>query len=256
MGFDPGFSRKIVLPLAAAAYGVYRDPATKPTLPSTFAMTALLQADESVLAVLSGTQEKFARALIGPGPVFGLVGHDVASKTAFVSFRGTLTLYEWLDDFDFDVAHYSLVTNFGDVHAGWNGLYLTIRPSLLQTLPAACEGCDQLIVTGHSLGAALAVLAAPDIAVNLAPQLEPKLVTFGGPKAGLRNFVQAFNIHIASCFRIVNLFDPVPHLPLEFPLHPYSHVGVEVPVDSGGPFNPVDRHLLPAYQQGLDRLGS
>ena len=149
---------------------------------------------------------------------------------------------------------YRPVPNFGDVHMGWMALYDTIRDSLASNLAAACAGCDQLVLTGHSLGAALAVLAAPDIVKNMPPKLEPKLTTFGGPRAGLHDFAVAFNTTIESCFRVVNQFDVVPHLPLPFPRLPYEHVGVQIAVDSGGPTDQAYRHSLAAYRSGLDNL--
>ena len=128
------------------------------------------------------------------------------------------------------------------------------RANLAANLPDACAGCDQLIVTGHSLGAALAVLAAPDIAKNVSVVPEPKLTTFGGPRPGLHDFVVSFNLLIDSCFRVVNLFDIVPHLPLALPGLPYEHVGVQVAVNSGGSIDQTHRHSLDAYRAGLTSL--
>jgi predicted lipase len=110
-----------------------------------------------------------------------------------------------------------------------------------------------LVITGHSLGAALAVLAAPDVAKNIAVP-EPQLTTFGGPRTGLVDFAVPFNLLIDVCFRVVNLFDIVPHLPLALPGLPYTHVGVETAVNSGGPIDQTYRHGLNAYRAGLTDL--
>jgi predicted lipase len=159
-----------------------------------------------------------------------------------------------LGNLDFESTRYRPVPDFGDVHMGWMGLYETMRANLADNLPAACQGCDQLIVTGHSLGAALAVLAAPDIAKNTPAVPEPKLTTFGGPRPGLHDFVLPFNLLIDTCFRMVNLFDIVPHVPLALPGLPYEHVGVQIALDSGGSISPGYRHTLDAYEAGLAKL--
>ena len=198
--------------------------------------------------------ELFVQTVAGVTTVFGLVGKNTATKTAFVAIRGTQTQTEWLQNLDFDTTGYRPVPDFGDVHMGWMGLYETMRANLAANLPAACAGCDQLIVTGHSLGAALAVLAAPDIAKNISVVPEPKLTTFGGPRPGLHDFVVPFNLLIDSCFRVVNLFDIVPHLPLALPGLPYEHVGVQIAVNSGGSIDQTHRHSLDAYRAGLTSL--
>ncbi|WP_345346031.1 lipase family protein [Rhodococcus olei] len=179
--------------------------------------------------------------------VFGLMGHNAGTRTAFVSFRGTRDL-DWLRDLDFEPEAYAPIAGFGQVHAGFQATYQLVRTSVAANLAAACAGCDQILLTGHSLGAALAVLAAPDIFRNMPPNtLEPRLVTFAGPRVGLSDFVTSFNTAIESCFRVVNFLDIVPHVPPA----PYTHVGAEIAVDSGGPIDLAWRHDLAAYRDGL-----
>jgi triacylglycerol lipase len=73
---------------------------------------------------------------------------------------------------------------------------------------------------------------------------------FAGPKPGLGDFVKPFNQLITTCFRVVNFLDIIPCLPP----WPYEQVGVAINIDSGGPFNPVYRHSLYAYEAGLEKL--
>lgn len=259
MSFDPTFARTVMLPFVRAAYAVTADPTHEPQLPDGFTQTALLQADMNLvtelLKDLGDTTAPVLRAMTAPGSVYGLMGQNTQTQTAFVAFRGTLDLQEWLADFDAAAQPYRPLPNFGDVHVGFQAVYQTIRDSLRTGLPQACAGCKRLLVTGHSLGGALAVLAAPDV-LSMPPGLEPQLITFGGPRVGLTNFVAMFNVKIESCFRVVNFLDIVPHVPLPSPLLPYADVGTLIPVDSGGPIDPATRHGLDAYDQGLKDYAS
>lgn len=257
MSFDPQFARDTVLPLVQAAYDVFNSPDADPTLPAGYQKTALLEADPTLvdsITYLSSSAHSFVQTVAGISTVFGLVGKNPATKTAFVAVRGTRTQSEWLQNLEFETTVYQPVPDFGSVHMGWMGLYDTMRENLAANLPAACAGCEQLIVAGHSLGAALSVLAAPDIAKNISGVPELKLTTFGGPRPGLHDFMVPFNLLIDSCFRVVNLFDIVPHLPLAFPGLPYEHVGMQVAVDSGGSTDQAYRHSLAAYRSGLTNL--
>jgi len=62
---------------------------------------------------------------------------------------------------NFEDTCYEQRPGYGHVHHGFQQIYHLVGESLSANLPAACEGCTQLLLTGHSLGAALAVLAAP-----------------------------------------------------------------------------------------------
>ena len=259
MSFDARFARDIMLPLVEATYQVFEKSDVIADLPPGYRQTALVEADlgaVSAMADLPESARTFVATVTAASTVFGLLGNnpDPGVQTAFVAFRGTRTDAEWLRNINIATTAYRPVPNFGDVHMGWMALYETLRASLVANLATACAGCSQLVVGGHSLGAALAVLAAPDIVTNMPPNLEPKLTTFGGPRAGLQDFVVAFNTTIDSCYRVVNQFDIVPHLPLPFPRLPYGHVGVPIAVDSHGSIDRSYRHSLPAYRIGLDRL--
>lgn len=234
------------LPLATAAYTVM--DGGKPALPPGFAQTALIEADSATVAA---KPHPAVTAMVKDTNIFGLMGNHPASRTAFLSFRGSSDLADWLADFDFIPTSYRPVAGFGQVHAGFQDVYQCVRASIAANLAAATAGCDQILVAGHSLGAALAVLAAPNIFRAMPPNtIEPRLVTFGGPRVGLPDFAAAFNAAIECCFRVVNFLDIVPLVPPT----PYVHVGAEIAVDSAGPIDVGWRHSLTTYRDGLSKL--
>jgi triacylglycerol lipase len=245
VAFDALFARDVALPLAVAAYTVM--DGSLATLPPGFAQTAPIRADGAALSAMTNPHPAVA-AMTKDSNVFGLMGTNAATRTAFVSFRGTQDLADWLQDLEAVPEDYAPIGGFGQVHDGFQDVYQLVRGSIAANLAAASAGCDQILVTGHSLGAALCVLSAPDIFRNMPPNtIEPRLITFAGPRVGLSDFSTAFNSVIESCFRVVNFLDIVPHVP---PV-PYVHVGAEIAVDSGGTIDVIWRHSLAAYRDGL-----
>jgi predicted lipase len=91
-------------------------------------------------------------------------------------------------------------------------------------------GAQTIGVTGHSLGGALAILAAFDILENVKTGPVPQLYTFAGPRTGAPNFAESFGAAISECNRIVNFMDVVPQMPLP-PL--CEHVGSQTVVHGG-----------------------
>jgi triacylglycerol lipase len=248
MAFDAVFARDVALTLAEAAYSVMGGGS--PTLPTGYAQTSLIQADAAVLAAVKAPHPAVV-AMTKNTDIFGLMGRNPTTRTAFVSFRGTSDVEDWLADLDAVPDDYLPVAGFGQVHAGFQDVYELIRNSIAAELATATAGCNQILITGHSLGAALAVLAAPDVFRNMPPnKIEPRLITFAGPRVGLIDFASAFNAAIESCFRVVNFLDIVPYVPPA----PYVHVGAQITVDSGGPIGIAWRHSLTAYQSGLSQL--
>jgi len=248
MAFDPTFARDVALPLAQAAYTVM-DGSTA-TLPPGYSQIALIQADPVMLTAMTSPHPAVTEMTKNTN-IFGLMGHNPTSRTAFLSFRGTSDIAEWVANVDAIPDDYRPVSGFGQVHSGFQDVYELVRQNIAANLATATAGCDQILITGHSLGAALAVLAAPDVARNMAPNtIEPRLITFAGPRVGLSDFVASFNAAVESCFRVVNFLDLVPYLPPT----PYVHVGAQITVDSGGPVQVGARHSLAAYQRGLSAL--
>lgn len=245
MAFDPVFARDVALPLAQAAYTVM--DGSPAALPAGFHQTSLIQADAVVLTAMTDPHPAVA-AMTKDTNIFGLLGHNPASRTAFLSFRGTSDVAEWVADIDAIPDDYRPISGFGQVHSGFQDVYQLVRANIATNLAAATAGCDRILVTGHSLGAALAVLAAPDIARTMPPNtIEPQLITFAGPRVGVSDFAATFNALIESCYRVVNFLDIVPYLPPA----PYVHVGAQITVDSGGAVQIGWRHSLAAYHNGL-----
>jgi triacylglycerol lipase len=246
-GFDPKFALDVGIPLALAAYSAMSGGPLN--LPAGYEATALIQADRALAASMADQHPLVAEAVLRNN-IFGLLGRNGSTRTAFVAFRGTADRDDVLTDLDAIPVPYGFIRGFGLVHAGFHALYRLLRDSIIANLAAACAGCDKILDVGHSLGGALAVVGAPDIFVNMAPHFEPRLITFAGPKPGLCDFTKPFNRVINTCFRVVNCLDIIPLLPP----WPYEQPGIAINVDSDGSIDPLWRHSLLAYQAGLEKL--
>jgi len=96
----------------------------------------------------------------------------------------------------------------------------------------------KILISGHSLGGAMATLAAMDIAQHwpFEGPINIGLYTTGSPKVGDREFKINFekillenqNGSLGEVFRIFNVSDPIPNLPKN---PAYFHVGITVPFD-------------------------
>lgn len=133
-------------------------------------------------------------------------------QSCVLSFRGTQSLGNWIDN-----AKASPVPHdYGDVHRGFSAGYKALGPLILKSLKELLTPNRTLFVTGHSLGGALATIAAAELHGQF---LISGVYTFGQPKTGL--FGSFFDEYFGGkFFRFVNNEDVVPRLPLN-----YEHVG-------------------------------
>jgi len=165
---------------------------------------------------LQGNYDELGRLFARPEwrpatEAFGFVTRNRASGLVFVVYRGTESPEDWIADFTFPQVPHSL----GNVERGFVALYAQTAASVAAAVPRA-GGTPNVIVTGHSLGAGLAVLAAADIAASGAA-VQTALYSFAGPRVGDPDFAAGFNNRVAAAWRIVNTEDIVTTVPLATP---------------------------------------
>jgi Lipase (class 3) len=152
----------------------------------------------------------------------------------FLVFRGTKTGADVLVDADHSQTDYRLSSGEGQgkVDKGFFDLFKTMEQpltTLLKTLFASTN--RNLVITGHSLGSALATLTVP-LAAKLAGGSGGKVQHYNqaSPRVGDPTFAAYFNAIDAPTFRLVNIEDVVPTLPdpeskTKGTVYYYQHVG-------------------------------
>lgn len=128
-----------------------------------------------------------------------------------VAFRGTSSTSDWLSDALAFQQDYPYAKNAGQTHRGFTQIYQSARDQILAVLRKLDTG-KQLYVTGHSLGGALAVLCAMDVAANTGFRA-PGVYLYGAPRVGDPAFVRAFAERVSGSWRVSNLYDAVTYLP-------------------------------------------
>ena len=112
------------------------------------------------------------------------MGYDAASNSIISSFRGTETTINWIIDFDFKKVNYTY-DGCQDcrVHQGFNAAYNSMAADIESyvLVLTAKYPTARVVVTGHSLGGAEAVLAA---AAQARLGLDVHLFTYGCPRVG------------------------------------------------------------------------
>jgi triacylglycerol lipase len=138
-----------------------------------------------------------------------------SNQFVIVAFRGTQP-EQWQDTLT-DLKILLVPWLAGRVHSGFKEALDDVWPQLEPAIDALAPG-RTVWFCGHSLGAALATLAAYQY-----PNARG-VCAFGCPRVGDEAFAVAFNARFgASALRYVNHFDVVTHVPLP-PL--YAHVEV------------------------------
>ncbi len=133
-------------------------------------------------------------------------------------FRGTQRSFEMFKDLltlQVPYQHPATEESLGLVHFGFWTLYFK---QLAEAVREAVQGLDPskpLVLTGHSLGGALANLAALDLVLRQ-PHWQSKVhvYTYGAPRVGDRTFAENHSQWVPNHYRIVNLADLVPMTPL------------------------------------------
>ena len=159
-------------------------------------------------------------------------------------------------------------------HQGFLAAYRSVRCSVLRVVgeclaaagAAAAEGEKgssssapwTILLTGHSLGGALATLCAYELAHLELADAEGEsggggggvdrlvIYNFGSPRVGSGAFASHFDASLPDAWRVVNAADLVPRVPR---LMGYAHVGHAVPLRSDGTFD--DEAIAENYAAGL-----
>jgi triacylglycerol lipase len=141
-------------------------------------------------------------------------------KASILMFRGTQRQTEWLENILAILTAYrdpvtDSNTGIGSVHSGIYDFYKAFLAKPVAEAVKSLEPKKPLLIAGHSLGAALATLAAIDLAL-LYPKLRTNLqiYAYAGPRVGNKEFVEAHSKLIPNHYRVVNLADMIPLLPI------------------------------------------
>lgn len=131
-----------------------------------------------------------------------------------VAFRGTESVADWITDLKL----LSTSRKYGTVHGGFCAAFEIVRSEVRQRIEKLGVSNRKLLLTGHSLGGALAVIAASDMWGEFPAHA---IYTFGQPRVGRGDFATFATPQFGNRFyRFVNDDDIITRVPPG-----YQHVG-------------------------------
>ena len=218
--YDPGTSLKALLASAAAYKADEPGPCLKKLLP------------ESNYRVIRSDVVQ-CENLVYYSQCAGYLAYSVKERTLLVAFRGSESAWQVVKEvleslavpkeqfLDGQVQSYFLRA-FNRLWAKMRGPFNRLRSRYPKY---------RVLVTGHSLGGAIASLASVYmIHESLVPRDRLVLYTFGMPRVGNYDYALQHSRLVPHSFRVVNGHDPVPHYPVKLGTpssSPYHH-GLEV----------------------------
>lgn len=220
-------------------FGDYADEAA---LCMELARVAYVKEESRLSGYLARTQFDLLQTFgyAGTGMQIYIASHRNSERTV-IAFRGS-ELEDPSDifaDAEFTLSEWRDATGgaLGHVHSGF--AHYTRQDRMFERVKAAIDllpSSRRLLITGHSLGAALATLMA-----SWAPSAH--LYTFGSPRVGTAAFKRA--LKNPTLMRYVNCCDVVCRVPPATPLG-YTHVGTLAYINRKGKLlaSPAEKTML------------
>jgi hypothetical protein len=205
---------------------------------------------------------------------FGVVVQDSLGNCV-VAIRGTVGIFEWVQDSRFLLVKCPILAGAGSTEDGFTAVYESLRIAqdaaskrLVDALPSMAFPfpVTSMTICGHSLGAAVATLLALDVGANT-KFANPATYTYASPRTGDPSFVDTYNQLIPTTYRFANRLDLVPKLPAPplyehvlglYELNPMMKVKWDIPCEhhlttylyllsllSGGTILPLDGACVP-----------
>jgi len=160
----------------------------------------------------------------GPGIIkcktafgFTLLGQGSYSGQAFIIFRGTQYLADWLTNLNIGCSRSSFSQS---VHDGFNIAFKSMERQIADFMDTVKNsGVHSIHCVGHSLGGALATLCGEWIKAKYG--MKPYIYTFGSPRVGMSGFATTCTREVGKerIFRVYHKTDVVPCIPI----WPYIH---------------------------------
>jgi len=234
MPFDPAFAHDVLIPLNTTAYQLSWNQQL--TFPQGWQQTATVTVDQA--SINRETASGLAKIVITEDTDWGVVARK--DDISVIAIRGTDTQHQWLEDFR--AIAQPVPNGSWWMHQGFSDVWNSIAPSLQKAWDTASSANAKVYITGHSLGAAIALIMGVQ-------HPEAPTWTFAGPAvfSPLHGLPPAANV-----VRVVNPSDLVPKVPIP-PL--YQHIGQEVGVlGAADQFDYALQHSLDTYAAGLAKL--
>ena len=154
----------------------------------------------------------------------GFVGYSSTHHAIIAAFRGTVDIKNWLANIDFKQVAYPKCSGCL-VHEGFYKGYAEVSATVKAQVQLIFNkySTAAIYVTGHSLGGALASLAALDLKATFGKLSE--FYSYGEPRLGNAAFATYFASQM-PVHRVIHYADIVPHVP-PYGLNNYTQGGAQ-----------------------------
>jgi hypothetical protein len=142
----------------------------------------------------------------------------------FITFRGTTSIEDWKHNINTKTENV-----FSDlkVHKGFLDQYMSVRNKIYTAIPNIHS--ENIFISGHSLGGALAYVCAVDI-MSTTNNKNIKVFTIGSPRPGNNAFAEYFINNVKESKRYKNKGDIITKLPLR---SKFKHVQPSISLENG-----------------------
>ena len=172
-----------------------------------------------------------------------------------ITFRGSDSCKDWIVNSKFwsSVIPYNNYHSKIRVHSGFISAYKSnsVRGRIQKEVER--NNIRKIVLTGHSYGAALAILCAVDLEYNF-PKNDYEVIVFGCPRVGNKYFQKSYNLRVFKTLRVENVNDVVTKVPFAF--MGYRHVGASLKIGEKNIFSlpNMRSHTLQKYYPSILKM--